>query len=625
MAQIFIPYTSRNGVINYDAIFARDYVDLNNSGEGRDLTAFTTGASKNGSNPSTSWLVASTTLQFKNDIVDAYAHVRRGGTTVASDLWLDMALSTFATPGSRFVDFELYKSEIAVSGSGFTNSGTDEGHTAWVIDSGGNIVSTGDVIIGFAINNSVVNDVEFRIWVSRATYNNVTPSGFTFGPDFDGDNNSSIYGYASIVTSASDIFSSGHTTPTAAPPWGTLTDGGGNASSTYYQGSLAEVGLNLTALGIDPSLASGGNPCDAPFSRIIVKTRSSASFTSQLKDFAGPYAFLDAPIIDVNIDDPGVFTCENPTLTLSPTSPSATAYYEWSTTDGAFQNPTTDDGTTQTFVGQNAIITLPGTFTLNAAPFAGCTSNSNSIVVDAAPCAVDDFMGTMVENVGNITYNVLTNTDGTTDTDLNNNIVVSTLNNTGLVQPSNGSISINTATGEITYTPNADFFGNDSFEYQICDANGLCDVALVTVTVLEDSDGDGVANVNDLDDDNDGILDINECEISSTADLELFNTSGGATQNVSLDSGANGFVLEVVRLDNSFNVSINGNQLATTDFNFTTATIPPLTAQFLDGTRYGANGIPQIWQLGTANTATPLLRLIVSPNGNVQLFWFKNT
>ena len=58
--------------------------------------------------------------------------------------------------------------------------------------------------------------------------------------------------------------------------------------------------------------------------------------------------------------------------------------------------------------------------------------------------------------------------------------------------------------------PNADFFGNDTFEYQICDANGLCDIGLVTVTVLEDSDDDGIANINDDDDDNDGILDVDE-------------------------------------------------------------------------------------------------------------------
>jgi hypothetical protein len=53
------------------------------------------------------------------------------------------------------------------------------------------------------------------------------------------------------------------------------------------------------------------------------------------------------------------------------------------------------------------------------------------------------------------------------------------------VQPSNGTVSVNTASCTITYTPNAGFFGTDSFTYSICD-NGtpaLCDEAVVTVTV----------------------------------------------------------------------------------------------------------------------------------------------
>ena len=50
----------------------------------------------------------------------------------------------------------------------------------------------------------------------------------------------------------------------------------------------------------------------------------------------------------------------------------------------------------------------------------------------------------------------------------------------------------------------------DSFTYEITDATGVTDTATVTITVLADKDGDGVANVDDIDDDNDGILDINE-------------------------------------------------------------------------------------------------------------------
>ena len=52
----------------------------------------------------------------------------------------------------------------------------------------------------------------------------------------------------------------------------------------------------------------------------------------------------------------------------------------------------------------------------------------------------------------------------------------------GCLGAANGSLSDN-GDGTITYTPNADFNGTDSFVYEICDTYGLCDTATVTITV----------------------------------------------------------------------------------------------------------------------------------------------
>ena len=53
--------------------------------------------------------------------------------------------------------------------------------------------------------------------------------------------------------------------------------------------------------------------------------------------------------------------------------------------------------------------------------------------------------------------------------------------------PANGSLGaimpINDTTAEVTYTPDADFNGNDSFDYQVCDPEPLCDTATVSMTV----------------------------------------------------------------------------------------------------------------------------------------------
>ena len=70
------------------------------------------------------------------------------------------------------------------------------------------------------------------------------------------------------------------------------------------------------------------------------------------------------------------------------------------------------------------------------------------------------------------------------DSDPNDNLNPNSLTIVG--QPSNGKIQVDLKTGEVTYTPNAGFEGQDSFIYQICDTNNLCDTAIVTITVSDE-------------------------------------------------------------------------------------------------------------------------------------------
>lgn len=55
--------------------------------------------------------------------------------------------------------------------------------------------------------------------------------------------------------------------------------------------------------------------------------------------------------------------------------------------------------------------------------------------------------------------------------------------------------------------------------------SNLCDTAVVTITVAMDNDGDGIGDVDDLDDDNDGILDTAESNgIDPSADADSDGT-----------------------------------------------------------------------------------------------------
>ncbi|MGF1525007.1 MAG: beta strand repeat-containing protein, partial [Leptolyngbyaceae cyanobacterium] len=101
-----------------------------------------------------------------------------------------------------------------------------------------------------------------------------------------------------------------------------------------------------------------------------------------------------------------------------------------------------------------------------------------SIMVDPvndAPEAADDSSNTP-ENTA-VTINVLDN-----DTDLDgDSLSIATVGTAG-----NGSV-VDNGDGTVTYTPDTDFSGTDSFTYEVSDGNGGTDTALVTVSVSNEN------------------------------------------------------------------------------------------------------------------------------------------
>ena len=137
------------------------------------------------------------------------------------------------------------------------------------------------------------------------------------------------------------------------------------------------------------------------------------------------------------------------------------------------------------------------------------------------PVAVDDLF-----DRDNLNANVLSNDyDPDGDNIILNVTPVETVKHGVLVLYDNGTFS---------YTPDEFYFGRDSFNYQICDDAlvPLCDEA--TVVLYVDTDQDGIANADDLDDDNDGILDVNEGD-------QLVDTDGdGFPDSLDIDSDNDG-------------------------------------------------------------------------------------
>ena len=113
------------------------------------------------------------------------------------------------------------------------------------------------------------------------------------------------------------------------------------------------------------------------------------------------------------------------------------------------------------------------TITDEAGNTANCTM---TVTVQSAPVAVDDEASTQ-ENVP-VEIDVLAN-----DTDCTESIDPATV--TISAEPANGTVSVDSETGMVIYSPASGFSGTDEFTYSVCNADGLCGEATVTITVIE--------------------------------------------------------------------------------------------------------------------------------------------
>ena len=119
--------------------------------------------------------------------------------------------------------------------------------------------------------------------------------------------------------------------------------------------------------------------------------------------------------------------------------------------------------------------------TTNSAPDSKCATATVNVTVNSLnddPDAVND-SPTVAEDSGANTINVITN-----DTDADNDA----LTVSAVTQGTHGTVAITNGGANVSYTPNANFFGNDSFTYTVNDGHGGSDTATVSVTVTNVDD-----------------------------------------------------------------------------------------------------------------------------------------
>lgn len=311
-----------------DAIWVRDY-------HGNDTTVFTAGSDKNGMSPEF-WTGGVQSVPDKNDILDVFVHIRRAGPNTTDSLWLFGGISLDNTTGNRYFDFEMYQTDIyydRASGNWY-GYGPHDGHTRWEFDAAGNILKPGDIIFSAEYQSSTLTNIEARIWVERTVWQTITPAAFNWSGQFDGASAGSTYGYASIVPKTVGAFYTGlgSSNNTWAGPFRLILQDN-SLVTNYSRDQFMELSVNLSKLGLDPAGMIGGDICGTPFNRIVVKTRSSASFTAELKDFVAPTDLFLAPRVEVFTETP--YICDTVGVArIDVVNPVPTSYYEWGTING---------------------------------------------------------------------------------------------------------------------------------------------------------------------------------------------------------------------------------------------------------------------------------------------------
>ena len=406
-------FTVFNNRLWLDAMFVRDY-------HGTDTTVFTV-SSKNGESPAL-WNPGIQSIPDKNDILDIMMHVRRAGPNTTDSLWMFGGISMDNVTGNRYFDFELYQTDINYDrvSQKFYGYGPDEGHTSWKFDATGKVTTPGDIIFSGQFQSNVLTNIEARVWVSRADWQTVTPTAFNWSGLFDGGTPGSNYGYASISPKAVGAFYTGlgSTNGEWSGPFGLVLQSNAlqfnnpaPASTTngkYLAAQFIEFSVNLTKLGLDPVTTFGTDVCGTPFNRLVVKTRSSSSFTADLKDFVAPTDLFLAPRAQALADVP-LFCGAVGVSNIQVQNPSASSVYTWTTTDGHIVGSST---------GPNIVVDSPGTYMVTQRLAAGCNPYAYDTVaiVYSANCGtldntMVDFKGAISNDITSLAWTIADNQD----------------------------------------------------------------------------------------------------------------------------------------------------------------------------------------------------------------------
>jgi hypothetical protein len=270
----------------------------------------------------------------------------------------------------------------------------------------GTVQQAGDIIFTAEFSSSSLSLIEARIWVNKSDWGSVTPAFFNWGGLFDGASASSVFGYASILPKTAGIFYTGLQCGNGVWPGPfNLVRQDNSVVTSYIARQYMEISVNMTKLGLDPFI-NGGNGCGTPFRRVLIKTRSSTSFTAELKDFIAPFRMFNYPTAAAAAELP-VFCGVMGITDINVINPISTSIYTWTTPNGNIVGTTT---------GPVIRVDTIGTYIVTQQLHSQCpvySYDTVNIIFDSMCVILErnlrSFTGAKVRNSTSLYWNVLQN------------------------------------------------------------------------------------------------------------------------------------------------------------------------------------------------------------------------
>ena len=324
-------YSMVDGYLWIDAVYFRDQ---RTNGPLVDATFFTSGNDKNFEDPINGWTIGQGNGgPQKNDIIEFFGHLRRDDGSPNDNEYAIVGATTRSQNGTSHLDFEYFRKDMVLNAAGTgleydpERYGDLEGaelaeflaslgcnRTYYQFNEDYSVLKHGDVV--FSVNYESGGDninVELFVWIKRTgldvTAFNMAPNRpFTLSDkngnfEFYACPTDTNFGYAKIQPkdgSVLPVTAQVNESAVLGPPWGSFNSNG-QPRDDLPALAFVELSLDATELGLDTRSNQG--ECESPLGSVIVKTRSSAPFTAEQKDLAGPVNLGNTPPVSVELAD----------------------------------------------------------------------------------------------------------------------------------------------------------------------------------------------------------------------------------------------------------------------------------------------------------------------------------